>query len=197
MRLKRLSLDWIVGFVWGVGTIIKLDFYIRHPNEVLLMQMAENIGAQPIIHHSKRIKTSLSVPLSNILPQTLFQLGWTGRLDKSRKYPQGNINELDFIRGYCYTKSTKDVWHCKNRRGEKITTDRLRIWGSSDIVANIDRYLVENLETTPKKPYPYRNKTQDGYQGECYSVQYQSKKEVPRIVQLIESVSLTNISENG
>ncbi|MBP2629430.1 MAG: hypothetical protein H6Q70_58 [Firmicutes bacterium] len=185
MNLNNLSIDWIVGFAWGIGTIINSNFYIRYHDEALLIQIAQIIEVKPIIYHSQRIKTFARVPLSNILPQKLFQLGWTGRLDKTRQYPKGDINELDFIRGYCYTKSTKDVWHYKNRRGEKISSDRLRIWGSRDIVANIDRYIVENLETTPKKPYPYRNKTQDGYQGECYSVQYQSKREVPRIVQMI------------
>jgi hypothetical protein len=187
MRLDKLYFDWIVGFAWGIGTIINMGFYIRYYDEELLTQISENIEVKPIIHHSIRIKTFIRIPLSNMLPQKLFQLGWTGRLDKSRKYPQGDINELDFIRGYCFTKSTKDVWHCKNRRGEKIPSDRLRIWGSRDIVSNIDQYFVKHFETTPKKPYLYRNKTQDGYLGECYSVQYQSKREVPRLAQIIDT----------
>lgn len=115
-------------------------------------------------------------------------MGWSGRFNKERSYPKGEFNKLEFIRGYCYTKITIDIWKHKNRKGKIIESPRLRIWGSKDIVENIDQFFVVNLKTTSKKIQFHKSKTQDKYLGNCYYVQYLSKKEVPLILELINPI---------
>lgn len=105
-----------------------------------------------------------------------MSLGWSGRLDKERKYPRGSFDEVEFIRGYCYTKATLDVVRPKG-----LPTPRLRIYGSFDIVTGIDNFLAERFGLRPKKP-----QLCTGESGACYAIYYQSKRDVPQIVELLQ-----------
>lgn len=188
-KLNNIPTDWIIGFVWGVGTISGSRLYIRYHDEELLLRITESINTKARPYHPTEGKTAIRFNLNHPFSQRLLSLGWSGRFDKDRKYPQGEFNELEFIQGYCYTKSTIGLWHGKNRRGERIKGPRLRVFGSCDIVFNIDQYFVNTLQTSPKKSHIHKGRTQDGYSGECYCVQYASKKEVPLILKLIERMT--------
>lgn len=177
------SLDWAVGFAWGIGTINRKQFYISYNDEVVLNELAETIGK---IYSRKTTKNVLWINLANILPQTLFSLGWTGRTDKFRKYPQGDIDELEFTRGYCYTKADLGICASRNRRKELVRRLRLRIYGNKNIVENIDLFLQRTLKTTPKKVYHVRVKKPDGQYTECFQIGYESKKEVLQIAELLQ-----------
>ena len=186
--IPMITLEWIIGFVWGVGTISDGRLYIRYHNKELLQVIAEVIGTKARPYHPTEGKTALRFSHSNILSQNLLRLGWTGRFDSNRKYPIGLKNELDFIQGYCFTKLSYGLRAHKNRKGEIIKTPHIRIYGSYDIVCNIDNYLISELKTTPKKPALHKTHTQDGYTGECWFVQYQSQKEVPLIMDFIKPI---------
>lgn len=173
--------DWILGFVWGIGTISDSRLLVRYHDKDLLEKICITLHTRSRPYRPAEGKLAIQIPPSHPFFQRLLSLGWTGRLDKDRKYPIGNIDELEFIKGYCHTKATLDMWKYKNRRGEICEKPRLRIWGSYDIVARIDQYFVSELRTAPKKPYLHRS-----VNGDCWSVSYQSKSEVPRIAELLQ-----------
>jgi hypothetical protein len=177
---KLLNIDWITGFVWGVGSLTWDRLIIRYHDKELLQQIADTLQTEAKPYHPTKGKTALRFSATHPFAQRLLSLGWTGRMDKDRQYPQGEFDELEFIRGYTHTKATTDLWHYTTRKGERKSSPRLRIWGSYDIVYSIDRFFVRELSTTPKKPYLHRSST-----GDCYVVNYQSKREVPIILKTI------------
>ncbi|EGO63520.1 hypothetical protein ALO_12461 [Acetonema longum DSM 6540] len=173
--------DWIIGFVWGIGTISDARLYIRYHDRELLQTIAETINTRSRPFSPTVGKIGLRIRLDHPFCQKLLQLGWTGRMDKSRLYPTGEIDHIEFIRGYCYTKSVVDTWKRKTRKGDVIRSPRLRIYGSQDIVYHIDQYFAKNIGTTPKKPALHTTK-----QGDCWVIYYLSIKEIPVLVSILE-----------
>lgn len=167
-----MTQDWIIGFIWGVGTIAGSYLRIRYNNRILLQAILDIYDSKCRPHNLANGKTAILLPLDHVLTKRLFSLGWTGRKNPNRQFPVGEINEREFINGYCYTKMTVDNY-------------RIRIYGSKGIVSSIDNYLQRTIQTTPKTPQQCLGKTQDGYSGQCWAIYYQSKAEVPRILEII------------
>lgn len=173
--MSKLSEDWILGFTWGIGTISDSRLYIRYHDKELLEQICIALAIQNRPYNLAEGKIAVKINLKQPFCQRLLALGWTGRFHEDRQYPDGEINHLDFIRGYCYTKTTYEP-----------QKPRLRIYGSIAILQAIDNYLVSNINTVPKKIQVCRGRTQDGYIGQCYALYYQSKIEVARIAELLK-----------
>lgn len=168
--------DWVLGFTWGVGTISSHRLFIRYHDVELLAEIAEVLRTKAKPYHPTEGKTALRFSLKHPFAQRLMSLGWSGRLDKERKYPRGLFDEIEFIRGYCHTKATLDVVRPKG-----VPTPRLRIYGSLDIVTKIDNFLAARFGLKPKKP-----QLCNGESGTCYAIYYQSKRDVPQIVELLQ-----------
>lgn len=181
-----MTIDWILGFVWGVGTISDSRLYIRYKDETLLENIAISLGIKGRPFHPTEGKTGLRMQLNDPFAQKLLSLGWSGRMDADRKYPVGDFDEIEFIRGYCHTKSTVDTINTHRKNGFAIIL-RLRIYGSLNIVESIDLFFQRIIETTPKKPHLIKTNT-----GQCWCLYYQSQKEVPLITEILHIKERTN-----
>ncbi|EGO64377.1 hypothetical protein [Acetonema longum] len=189
-----LPFDWIIGFVWGNGTITDYGLRIQYRNKALLQLIANSLQSKNALKlRQYENKMMLLIPMEEELTQTLLSWGWSGRKDKHRQYPQGDISHLHFIKGYCYTKACISSWTYKSRKGVVHTTPSLRIFGGAGVIRQIDDYFVANLDTTPKRIYRNRCMNQTGHVGECHYLQYLSKKEVPRLIAAIETEELSKL----
>jgi hypothetical protein len=167
--------DWILGFVWGIGTISDSRLYIRFHDWDFLEVIADTLHTEARPYHPTHGKTALRFYISHPFAQRLLALGWSGRFNHQRLYPIGQFNELEFVRGYCHTKATVDF---PIRKSKKIM--RLRIYGSLDIVRGIDTFISYHIDKSIKKPYLCRTNT-----GTCYCVTYQNQKYIYDILNLI------------
>lgn len=180
-RINPNYLDWVLGFFWGVGTM-------KHTNtsQFCLIRYRYDEETLPKIAECLQLPVKMYgdvpaiwVPSHHWFTQRAIALGWSGRMNHDREYPIGVFNELEFIRGYCFTKATIG---CHAIKGEKYT--RIRIYGSEDILNHINKYISRH--TGNKMVKTQITKTETGYTN--YIV-YASRKTVPEILKIINKAA--------
>lgn len=180
--------DFCIGFFWAIGTIQqdgsrKQSFFtVRYKDETVLRDISSCVGGE--VRKNKAMDRNgyfaLTIPFENRVIKKMIALGWQGRMEKERKFPTGQFNQIDFIRGYCVTKLNIKRQKFGNMYGKAI-----RIYGAFDIVQNIDNILANTFRMTTKKVQTVNIKTQDGYNGNTYYVVYQSQKNIDDILDFL------------
>lgn len=179
-----MTMDWIIGFIWGNGSIVNRSLRLRYHDEKLLDLIVRYLQLQNTPYRSSKGTFILHIPGSHEITQTALRLGYWGKRNPSRQYPWGNIDQLEFIRGYCYTKAHVRTKMYKSRKGKIYFTPLLVIYGKEEIVKEIDSFFVSSLSTSYKKTYRNISHTSG---REYYAVFYSSTREVPDIVGLIDT----------
>lgn len=160
-----------LGVIWGLGSMLGEKFVVRYQNKEILDGLAEYMKyvSGPYQTDEKREK-QWAVHFMQGFPmyEYLEMLGWKPRLDRDRDYPNRDINNDEFIRGFVRVHHTLDK---KKQKGKDV--DRLRIYGGEKILRKIDDFFVEHLGTTPIKVQKHSQS------DVCHILYYQSKKEVP------------------
>ncbi|VBB08447.1 homing endonuclease [Lucifera butyrica] len=180
--MHTLSLDWIYGFVWGCGSFCGAESHderllVRHHDKKLLFLISKKIGSfKP---HKRNNTYAIRITPGNEFVKRIFELGWTSRRDKDRQYPQGDINQLEFIRGYCYTKAAIT----KPSSGKNAI---VKLEGAKNVLDVISRYLVNMLDIKYKEPRKRSVNIPNYGDYHTFVLMYQAREEVPKIISLLE-----------
>lgn len=180
--------DFCIGFFWAIGTIQqdgsrKQSFFVvRYKDETILHNISNCVGGE--LRKNKAIDRTnyfvLTIPFESRVVKKMIALGWQGRMEKERKFPVGEFNRIDFIRGYCVTKLNIKRQKFGDKYGKAI-----RIYGSFNIVQSIDNILADTFRMPTKKVQTVNIKTQDGYNGNTCYIVYQSQKMVDDILNFL------------
>jgi hypothetical protein len=166
-----------LGLIWGLGSVNGDRFRIRHKDYNIIKRLADELGRKPYpLHQPGKEQWAAHVPVSHPLYAYLVSLGWASRWNVDRPYPAGDIDHGEFIRGFVSVHHTLS----KTKLGRsKALFPRLRIYGSKTILEAIDRHFVASLGTTPKTVQKH------GRSEICHILYYQSKKEVPVLLNFL------------
>lgn len=89
---------------------------------------------------------------------------------------------VGFCRAYIELHGILDRRPAKDKRGNKIRTLRLRVYGREEVM----EFLMENLPAGLKKMQHISNLIDGVYNGETCAIYYQSRKEILKIMDYID-----------
>ncbi|GIX59446.1 hypothetical protein BK744_09530 [Bacillus thuringiensis serovar zhaodongensis] len=180
---------YVLGIIWGNGTLSQYEqkqmnsFIYKNKNKEVVNYIAS------IIPHTRVITLKIndedvwlcSYTKSHPFYNYLLSLGWTGNRSEIRMFPLGEIDELEFTRGYVSVHHTLDARIQKNKR-----FPRLRIFGAEPILQRINQILHSRLNTSLKTVYTRENTNRGAI------LTYYSKYEIPLILNFLEREKLGN-----
>lgn len=116
-----------------------------------------------------------AISVNHPFVEKLFEMGWSQITKGARLFPQGEFNELIFVKTYILL--LHDVGTIREKRkGKLLVRPRLRIHGSVDVLNNISRVLHNEIDVGLKK-------LQTDYKiPQAKTIYYQSKSDIPRIL---------------
>lgn len=169
---------WVIGFLWGSA---------RFSGQYLLVQNLDRSLVEKVKNISKidneifTIKTTsdktsyrIKIRLDNRYVQHMLRNGYEGRKGNLERKPPRSLtakNEYDFLKGYFCTHYSYD--HVKNQ-------PRLRFYASYSLLDLLNQHLHNEICTTVKKIADH------GSNDVCKILYYQSKKEVPKIIEYLK-----------
>lgn len=154
--------SYVFGILWAVATI---------SDDMLLIRSVDESDIEPVAAFLQRKSylnggtCTLKLSLHHPLTVRLLSLGWSGRKDKERGLPIGDVDMAEWVAGYCRIRA-----HVSQGRDSKR---RLRVYGSMAIIFGLSSLLYEVLGVKPKKPQQYKS-----YNGETWILHYQHPQEV-------------------
>lgn len=162
---------YILGILWAIGTVSGDKFLIRHRQREVIDEICRVLKYIPGPYQVQK-RWTCHFKTNHPMYRYLESLGWSGRWNQSRSYPNGDINEDEFIRGYVSQHISIDT--AKNKRRNQVY-QRIRIFGAENILERINAFFAEKLGTTPKKLQ------KEGRSEVMRILYYTSKEEVPVI----------------
>lgn len=173
---------WVIGFLWGSARFSEQYLLVQNLDKQLLEEVKNITKIDNAIFTTKTTtgKTSyrIKIRLENKYVQKMINSGYEGRkgnLERKPPQPLPIEDEYAFIKGYFCTHYTYDL----GRNGNK-TYPRLRFYASHLILDILNKHLHRELGTTIKKI------AEHGSNDICKILYYQSKKEVPKIIEYLE-----------
>jgi hypothetical protein len=173
---------FVLGILWGNGTLSQYEqmnsFIYKNKNKEVVNYIAS------IIPHTRVITLKIndedvwlcSYTKSHPFYNYLLSLGWTGNRSEIRMFPLGEIDELEFIRGYVSVHHTLDTRIQKKNK----KFPRLRIFGAEPILQKINQIFHSRLNTSLKTVYTRKGTNRGAI------LTYFSKYEIPLILNFIE-----------
>lgn len=166
-----------LGVIWGLGSMLGEKLAVRTKQKDLLLNMANYMKYVSGPYQASKEKPDqwqIHFRLGHPIYECLESLGWQPRSEKDRDYPDGDVNDDEFIRGFVRVHHSLDKIKLKGKYA-----DRLRIYGGEKILRKIDDFFVDHLGTTPKKVQRH------GRSDVCHILYYQSKREIPILRQFL------------
>ncbi len=127
------------------------------------------------LHFKINNKYAVKISYRDEIGEKLRALGFSGRRDRSRGTPVGDIDLSEWLKGYCAVRMHFDK-----------TRARCRIYGSLSIVQTINELLSAELSVSAKTPQFCTNTIN----GETWELNFQSPKEVDLLRQWIAESAL-------
>lgn len=171
-----------LGFLWGIGRFMDQRFVVQYNDESIMKIIRDLVSPTqkvfPIQEHGG--KTTFRLQLHTYNPHIFWMRhhGYEGR----KKNEQRNIptfdtfeQEAEFFRGFFLPHHTLDQLKVKNR-----IINRLRFYATELILERLNQHLYQVLNTSLKKIQAH------GKNDVCHILYYQSKKEVPKIVEYLK-----------
>lgn len=168
---------WAIGFLWGSARFSENYLLVQNENRVLLEELKEctSIPNQiySIQNQNGNITWRLKINKNHEYVNKLIELEYTGRLNNEfRDMPiLSQKDEYEFLKGYFSTHFTLD----NSNNGI-----RLRFYAAEKILEKLNQHLHITLGTSVKKISNHSNNYV------CKILYYQSKKEVPLIIDYLE-----------
>ncbi|MCP8969734.1 hypothetical protein [Ectobacillus ponti] len=176
---------WIVGFIWGNGSITgsgKGGFRLRSKRLDLLEQIRDALcPGRDLLQRTSTdggISYVLHIPIQHHYVDWMRQHGYEGKLNIERRMPVlDEKEEAEFLRGYFAVHHTQDTFFNRiaNHAGE-----RLRFYAAAEILERLNEHLHQQIGATKKKIQQHK-----GTEGACCVLYYQSKREVPQIMEYL------------
>jgi hypothetical protein len=173
---------YVLGIVWGNGTLSQYEqmnsFIYKNKNKEVVNYIASIIPHTRVSNHKNNNEDVwlCSYTKSHPFYNYLLSLGWTGNRSEIRMFPLGEIDELEFTRGYVSVHHTLDT----NTKNKKFP--RLRIYGAEPILQKkkINQIFHSRLNTSLKTVYMRKGTNRGAI------LTYFSKYEIPLILDFIE-----------
>lgn len=171
---------FVIGFLWGSARISGDHLLVQNSSKKLLQKVKKLGGFENKIFSTITTNRSKSwrmkIHKTNRYVVYMLNNGYEGRKgNQERSVPTSlNLNnEYEFLKGYYSTHYTIDL-----ARGG-YTFKRLRFYATKNILETLNKHLHKELDTTIKK---IGNHSQSNV---CKILYYQSKKEVPKIIEYL------------
>lgn len=150
---------FIIGIIWATGSISGKCLLVRNKNYEIIEPVA-SFFKKKIYRLGNR--NLIKIRLSHPIARRLHDLAWTGRKDVDRRIPSGDIDLMEWAKGYCSVRAHID------KKGA-----RLRIYGSQSIVEALSNDILKNIGLAPKKPQHSISS-----EGETWGISYQTAEQV-------------------
>jgi len=144
---------FVVGMIWGVGSLIGDKFVIRHKNREIIDRIYSLLKLAYVPEpYLVRGRPTIQIGTTHPFFQFLSDSGWTGRKSSGRGMPTCEFDAELFVCGYVLVHHSL-TWSRNRRR--KILYLRLRIYGSVAIMEYIESHLSEWTGVGRKKLQPH------------------------------------------
>lgn len=173
---------WVLGFLWGSSRFSGDYLLAQNRDKNLLLKLKELSKIENKIFQTTATsgRETYRVKVRRDNPYVLFMLdnGYEGRQgNEERNAPvfSEQKDEREFLKGYFSTHYSLDI-----ARNGKRTFKRLRFYAAENILTLLNNHLHMQLGTTIKKIGGHGNS------NVCKILYYQSKREVPEIIDYLE-----------
>lgn len=144
---------FVVGMIWGVGSLIGDKFVIRHKNRHIIDRI---YGLLKVAYINEPYMLAgrycIQIGITHPLIRFLHDAGWTGRKSAGRDMPTCDLDAEAFVSGYVLVHHTL-TWSRNKRR--KVPYLRLRIYGPIAIMEFIESHLAAWNGVGRKKLQPH------------------------------------------
>lgn len=165
-----ISEDYIIGLLWTTATILESYLVVRSIDSHVVEIIAEYTGRNVI---SVCDRPTVKIPVKHPLVCHLLSLGWSGRKDKNRGLPAGDIDIAEWIKGYCRVRAHLE---------QKYNKFRVRIYGSFNIISELSPLISDITGVGTKKPQLCKR----GEGGDTWALYYQSVHECMELTKWLE-----------
>jgi len=152
MDLNDMS-NYDLGILWSVGTYDGERFVVRHKDRYYPDRIAAYLGntVYEQMRTHKPGDNDFVIKSSGINLKQLYGMGWTDRSDDVRHLPVLD-DYMDFIRAYTEIHSSLDYSTRHSRYKTKYKSLRLRIYGNTELISDINRILTQSAGVSLKAP---------------------------------------------
>ncbi len=176
-----------LAIAWRFGSKRKDSFTIRNKQKWIPERFHQLIIRSNTVRYNERLREEKSgfwevgININHPFLQRIKEMGWTPITKGNRVFPKGNFNEKVFVSMYIRLLHEIGTMRGKYKKGIYVRP-RLRIHGSVDVLNNIVRVLHNELDVGMKCIQS------DHKIPQAKLVYYQSKKEIPKILEFAGAV---------
>ncbi|WP_257141496.1 hypothetical protein [Bacillus toyonensis] len=144
----------VLAISWRYGSKRKGCFSIRSQRKWIVACFSELVERSWAINYCEYEGSEpyweVSVCLTHLLVNILFEMGWFQVTKEERSFPTGDFDEIVFVKTIILL--LHDLGTIQEKRKDRILVrSRLRIHGSVDVLNNIGRVLHNQLNVGFKK----------------------------------------------
>lgn len=175
---------FVIGILWATSSKSGDRWRLRNEDRFFAEQLQDvQGGAIWKLKHNRKGTPLFCVNVKPCIQKSLLSLGFTGRSDQSRTFPQTEDN-VEFARGYIQVHGNLDIVAAKSRCGESIQRPRIRLNGSPDFLQGLNILFSETFGFSIKSVQLHQNEKM----GILY---FQSAEEVKKLCNWIKSGAYT------
>jgi hypothetical protein len=169
--------SFVVGMIWGVGSLIGDKFVIRHKNRQIIDRI-HSLLKLAYVPEPYLVRGSPTIQIGTTHPFFRFLLdsGWVGRKSSGREMPKCDLDMEAFVSGYIRVHHSL-TW--SKNRVRKTPYLRLRIFGPPAIIEQISAYLSEWTGVGKK------NLHQHSMSDKMVTVEYSIREEVDALCNFV------------
>ena len=168
---------FVVGMIWGVGSLIGDKFVIRHKNREIIDRIHDVLKVAYIPEpYVSAGRYCIQIGITHPFMRFLRDAGWTGRKSAGRGMPTCDFDAEAFVCGYVLVHHSLG-WSRNKRR--KTPYLRLRIFGPPAIIEQISAYLSEWTGVGKK------NLHQHSMSDKMVTVEYSIREEVDALCNFV------------
>ncbi|HFJ9286677.1 TPA: hypothetical protein ACGW44_004606 [Bacillus toyonensis] len=177
----------ILAIIWRYGSKRKGYFSIRNKKKEIPERFRELVVRSNSVRYCKREREGkvnfweIGINEYHPLVKKIEEMNWTPISEKNRTFPKGIFNEKVFVATYIRLLHDLGTVHGQDK-GKIYKRARLRIHGSVDVLNNIARVLHRELGVGLKRIQT------DGKIPQAKQIYYQSKKEIPLILEFAGAI---------
>jgi len=145
--------SFILGMIWGVGSLIGDKFVIRHKNRQIIDRIHSLLKLAYVPEpYLVRGRPTIQIRMTHPLFRFLMDAGWIGRKSEGRDIPQCELDMRSFLCGYVRVHHSLNWSRNKVR---KIPYLRLRSYGPPAIIEKMSDHLTEWTGVGRKNLHPH------------------------------------------
>jgi hypothetical protein len=161
---------FVLGMIWGVGSLIGDKFVIRHKNRQIIDRIYGVLKYACVSEpYLVRERPTIQIGITHPFFRFLSESGWVGRKSSGREMPKCDLDMEAFVSGYIRVHHSL-TW--SKNRVRKTPYLRLRIFGPPAIIEQISAYLSEWTGVGKK------NLHQHSMSDKMVTVEYSIREEV-------------------